>query len=192
MNETIKIFTEITPLDALKLLVENNGRPIENMAFRDTNTDKWTSGVFDSICTSSDRLPFGDAKRGPYKYCAKVTEIDPCKAPDGCHELEPWMAYVGLEPKCDSGYRCSFFYAQVGKTWIAGYDPNTTDTHYAIDVRTEWAQKHFPEHCRIRNYQEPDPFEEWYKTVKCVSVAIAPDYKHEMRQAYELGQANAK
>ena len=66
------------------------------------------------------------------------------------------------------------------------------EIHYAIDVRTEWAQENFAEHCRIRNYQEPDAFEDFCEAWALDSLQYASPkwFKGMMKQAYELGQAN--
>jgi hypothetical protein len=74
------------------------------------------------------------------------------------------MAYVGLGPiRVDlqnTSKGALYLVGYATKLWdnIADYDGatgNSPSNDYAIDVRTEWAQEHFPEHCRIRNYQEP-------------------------------------
>lgn len=120
-----------------------------------------------------------------YKEITVVTEIDPCKAPEGCPELEPWMAYVGKAPN-PNGEVPHFFIAFHG-SWSEGYCGNSRGEDYAIDVRTEWAQEHFAEHCRIRNYQEPDAFEGF---IKGTIISWDEGAVTLLREAYELGQAN--
>ena len=127
------------------------------------------------------------------------TELDPCKAPDGCPELEPWQAYVGMDnlPICTDVAKAGFPYHikwSDENHWEHGVDGSHVGHHHAIDVRTEWAQEHFPEHCRIRNYQEPDAFEEFCESWALDSLQYASPkwFKEMMRQAYELGQANPK
>ena len=44
----------------------------------------------------------------------------------------------------------------------SGVDGSNTENHHCIDVRTAWAKENYPEHCRIRNYKEPDPmYDAW-------------------------------
>jgi hypothetical protein len=79
-----------------------------------------------------------------------------------------------------------------GGSW--GWGKGKQNSHYAIDVRTAWAQEHFPEHCRIRNYQEPDALQDWMES-KFDSSALdlgAMYFTHgiDLKEIYELGQAN--
>ena len=131
------------------------------------------------------------------------TEIDPCKAPDGCPELEPWMAYVGVGDwgKTAQGQTELYFCDLLSECEWRQNEPLSKgiyfpDSHYAIDVRTEWAQEHFPEHCRIRNYQEPDAFDGWiYRHFNKTTFSESSSYVatgESLRNLYELGQANAK
>ena len=197
-NETIKTYEEITPLDALKLLVENEGRPVKGLAFKDSGDMEWRwelnlEGV--AVRSECPFLTFHDV----FEQCAAVTrEVDPCSVPEGVPPLEPWLAYVGKAgevPPLDTlrlrsggtGYHCNFANRWSGGS---GYDGNgTMGQHYAVDVRTKWAQENFPEHCRIRNYQEPDAFEEWADIVQH-DINYNPHTMHYLREAYELGQAN--
>ena len=121
-------------------------------------------------------------------------ELDPCVAPEGCPELEPWMAYVGKGQEGLSGkFKSSLdtYYGHLG-IWLDGAGGFDIDCHYAIDVRTAWSQENFPEHCRIRDYQEPDAFEEFCEAWALDSLQYASPkwFKEMMKQAYELGQAN--
>ena len=126
-------------------------------------------------------------------------ELDPCVAPDGCPELEPWMAWVGKklieedfdECGCDGtavSCGCDAYGDMHG--WVdAAY--NLIGYYYAIDVRTAWAQEHFPEHCRIRNYQEaPDAFEDWWGAGYGICTDKEKTHYQVCKEAYELGQAN--
>ena len=120
-----------------------------------------------------------------------VTEIDPCKAPEGCPELEPWLAYVGVGD--DGEYpigenQPSVFWAVADewRTYSSHGGICFSTNHYAIDVRTAFAKKHFSEHCRIRNYQEYDPFEEWYAAPHKGPATT----KSMCKEAYKLGQQN--
>ena len=127
-----------------------------------------------------------------------TTELDPCVAPDGCPELEPWMAYVGpYETDAMMGH----LWDSEGALYLAGQliwvralaqDGDFDYVHCAIDVRTAWAQEHYPEHCRIRNYQEADPFEKFCEAWALDQMQYAGPkwFKGMLKQAYELGQAN--
>lgn len=131
-----------------------------------------------------------------------VTEINPCAAPDGCPELEPWMAYVGftdvdphetiLDTSSDmSG--SSYAFDEETDTWCECYY-NLKDYHYAVDVRTAWAKEHFAEHCRIRNYQEPDAFEDLCDSL-CLDQLQHADgqvVRSMMKMAYELNPQPTK
>lgn len=200
MDETIKTYTEITPLDGLKMLVENEGLPVVKVAMRDELNEKWTEMDLLGVKVGNTTVqPFQNVKS--WKQCAKVTEIDPNKSPHGCPELEPWMAYVGMgalspiippSATLENGDN-PYFCVHKGDEHFYETDGSFDKCHHFIDVRTEWAQEHFPEHCRIRNYQEPDAFEEWFvKNYLGVCISHNPYTKHLMRKAYELGQANAK
>ena len=197
-NETIKTYTEITPLDGLKLLVENDGEQVDGLAFWNTFREKWQHNKLAGCNPTNSAAAFTSQWGWSYSKCAKVKEIDPCKSPDGCPELEPWMAYVGTEPEeiCNNPMTEGWPYWikwNDENNWDYGVDGSHDGKHHAIDVRTEWSKEHFPEHCRIRNYQEPDQFEEWFdKSDAGAALSYSPYLKHLMRQAYELGQANAK
>lgn len=191
-NETIKTYTEITPLEALKMLVENDGEPVEFIWMSSCPTLGYYRTELSGVDLTSTK-PFLNGIGSNSGHCFTCTEIDPCKAPDGCPELEPWMAYVGIMPNADGGIEGMNFFCAGETRWLRGYCGDS-GCHYAIDVRTEWAQKHFPEHCRIRNYQEPDPFKEWLKDAFCKShLNLDATYCANgamLKSLYELGQAN--
>ena len=162
MSETIKTFTEITVEEAGEMLRDNGWKPVEGLTVNTGGAwhkTEWLDGL-DLI--EGNTHPF-IAHYDAWAKCAKVTELDPCKAPDGCPELEPWMAYVG---KGDSslmkkgGFKANYSGHSNGGWSDFNCAGSSAFLHYAIDVRTAWAQEHYPEHCRIRNYQEPDPMEE--------------------------------
>jgi hypothetical protein len=122
-------------------------------------------------------------------------ELDPCVAPKGCPELEPWMAYVGIGDYYNNLakgrtelYYCDFEEDEWSQNLCDSEGIYFPDSHYAVDVRTAWAQEHFDEHVRIRNYQEPDAFEEFIKNEGIICGACM---EHSLaRRAYELGQQN--
>jgi len=124
-------------------------------------------------------------------------ELDPCVAPDGCPELEPWMAYVGkgnnllgsLTPPDVGVFDCE--QNECHTSWRSCKTFHRSYYHYAIDVRTAWAQEHFPEHCHIRNYQEaPDAFEDWWGAGYGICTDKEKTHYQVCKEAYELGQAN--
>lgn len=153
---TIKTYKEITPLEALGLLVENKGEPVEGLAFKGGFTGaRWRLGPLEFVAPKHIN-PFVTKKCAAHQ-CAKVTEIDPCKAPEGLPDLEPWMAFIGtipthFEAQLDQLYTPRSHQKRWGKLGIkvsAGF----RGMLFAIDVRTKWAQEHFPEHCEIRKYK---------------------------------------
>ena len=158
-NETITTFTEITVEQAGEMLRDNGWKPVSGVAFMGLEENGWNHVELRGIQVGNGRHKF-QAPRDLYATCATVTEINPCVAPDGCPKLEPWMAFVGNIP--------THFKAQLDQLYTPKSHPSRwgelgitrdIDLHhgmvFAIDVRTAWAQEHFPEHCRIRNYQEP-------------------------------------
>ena len=190
-NTTIKTYTEITPLEALKLLVENDGHPLKGLSFKDHPKNKWIKRTLNGISLREDVNYRFTASGQGWENCAKVTELDPCVAPDGCAELEPWMAYVGDEafplPEIVDQSMKYFACFSINDGWQSDHGPYS-DPYRAIDVRTAWSKEHFPIHCRIRNYQEPDAFEEFVKDEE-LNWRGSAEYSLAKR-AYELGQAN--
>ena len=190
-NETIKTIETFTTLAVLKLLAESGGNPLKGfvVSSREFPHIYEDASIYGVNMAGSGRFMGATAV---WYNCAKVTELDPCVAPDGCPELEPWMAYVGIGKDGDyihgedeEVYRCGVG-ASIPSWHMAG---NTIGCFKAIDVRTAWAQEHFPEHCRIRNYQEPDAFEEWIKrefhrdfNPSCTYIMVGADLK----DLYEL------
>jgi hypothetical protein len=186
----ITTHTQITILDGLKLLVASKNVPIEGYAFKRLPDDEW--GKPFSLSGVKGSIFYHDGDLGEYvaEYCAKVIEIDPCKSPDGCPELEPWMAYVGYAPNPTRTIAGTNFFNAGESRWLSGYCGDAASP-YAIDVRKEWSQREFPEHCKQRSYVEPDAFEEWLAKQKAPSVSIGFD-NFQLREAFELGQANPK
>ena len=86
-NEKITTYTPITPLEALKLLVENDGNPVEGLAFGNHRVSSDLVGI-----SIRSNLHF-ESSQGFYSKCAKVTELDPrnCQEPDAFEEFcEAW------------------------------------------------------------------------------------------------------
>lgn len=195
-SETIKQFTGITVEQAGEMLRDNGwSKPVEDMWFSSAPA----FGYFKGNLTGLDTIGVTPFLCGAAAVtnCYTCTEIDPCQAPDGCPELEPWMAYVGKGDRSKIGEnQPSIYWSYMGNGWDS-YDGHhdgifSSNNFYAIDVRTAWAQEHFPEHCRIRNYQEPDAFngllqEICFERHNTDGRSFSMD---EMKEAYELGQAN--
>ncbi len=145
--------------------------------------------------------PYNSMYKGYFIYCATVTELDPCQPPAGCcPELEPWMAYVGMGSEelgiifeDDESLESNYF--ADGDDWVGRVAGYLFHEHYAIDVRTAWAQEHFSEHCRIRNYQEaPDPFKDLCDSL-CLDQLQHADgevVRSMMKMAYELNPQPTK
>ena len=186
-NKTIKTYQEITVEEAAQLQREG----WQHFRLGDT---EWEIYNLDAISHCGCKNPFySGSSNSWHPKCAKFTEIDPCKAPDGCPELEPWMAYVGMD--VERKHRSYWAAEPNGHGWVVGFSGDgTMGQCYAIDVRTEWAQEHFPEHCRIRNYQEPDAFLDFIMR-KFEKSHLNPSATYyltgeSMKELYELGQAN--
>ena len=189
-NETIKTFTEINVEQALNLAERG-----ERLCFSsNTGTNKqWTAPMELESININRFTRFRPARwHHSFQHCATVTELDPCLSPDGCPELEPWMAYVGLGPMENAGGHHKFIGFCQGEWQDGKY--GLQEWHYAIDVRTSWAKEHFPEHVRIRNYQEPYPFNDLIQEI-CFERHNTDGRSFtmdEMQESYELGQANPK
>ena len=191
MKETIKTYTEITVEQAEELLRDNNWEPVGGLSFWNDSNHRQEGMLHGIDLTANTKFR---TLYSPYTNCATVTELDPCQAPDGRQELEPWQAYVGLgsdDLAGKFGHGHDTYWDNCG-AWIASAGGFDDKCHYVIDVRTDWAKENFPEHCRIRNYQESDPLNDMFHDIQ--------EYKHntdgycfskdEMREAYELGQQN--
>ncbi len=168
-NEKIKTYTEITVEQAFKLAAKG-----EDLCFTQDEGDGrkfWTEPTELESIHLNRTEPFKPYYCSSFKYCATVTEIDPCQAPDGCPELEPWMAYVGLGKYIPVSVNGEYYVKNSTGVWDFGYcaeySGGNARSHYAIDVRTAWAQEHFSEHVRIRNYQEPCPIQEAWDEQLC-------------------------
>ena len=146
-NETIKTYALVANIVAALRLAEAG----EKLAFRDSKTHgDYEIRTLSAIYTRNNHYPYQAG--GSFRHCYAVTELDPCRAPDGCPELEPWMAYVGLGkdiPESEGQY----YMVDSRSQWVGGFDAPCS--HYAVDVRTAWTQGEYPEHCRIRAYEEP-------------------------------------
>jgi len=192
MNEKIKIYTEVpSTIEALRLAEAG-----EQLAFRrETTEDPYIAAKLVAIKLTSS-YPYetyetkGTITRS--RHCYTFTELDPCRSPEGFPELEPWMAYVGKDLKSEDypnipdqgGNQCFFAPQRHSSVWKPGCHI-FGGGHLAIDVRTAWSQEHFPEHCRIRNYQAPDAFD-----IAWNAEPNKPCSESFARFFYELGQAS--
>ena len=132
-----------------------------------------------------------------YKYNKTITEeINPREVPAGCPELpKPYLAFI---PKTmlkglvfEAGEIWAAFDNWKDEQWdridgsgsVAEYE----HLHYAIDVRTDFANKYFPQIVEAMDYKERDPIkevEDWYWTTHGAFLSDA------LKKAYELGQRN--
>jgi hypothetical protein len=188
MSETIKQYTLVASTAGALCLAEAG----EALFFRhDKGCGNYARRKLIAIFINT-AFPYKADIGGQFESCYTMTEIDPCQSPEGFPELEPWMAYVGKDLKPEDypnipdqgGNQCFFAPQRHSSVWKPGCNI-FGGGHLAIDVRTAWSQEHFPEHCRIRNYQEPDAFDiAWdAEPNKSCSESIA-------RFFYELGQYN--
>ena len=198
-NETIKTYTEVTVAEAGELLRDNGWKPVKGMALRDCGDRSWKHCDLTGIVTDEDEEPEFHTQTNYHFKCAKVTELDPCVAPDGCPELEPWMAYVGLlSDQTRTGIQLQYpFHANepFSDDWDTTCRGGCNDAWpCCIDVRAAWSQENFPEHCRIRNYQEPDPLEDWVYDRFCKKgidpTATYMSTGQMLKDLYKLGQQN--
>jgi len=185
-NETIKTFTKVqNTVEALRLAEAG-----EELFFKLNPTDKTCINSKLVAIRITSPYPYELKSSDRFRCCYTLTEIDPCQAPDGCPELEPYMAYVGLgKDLADNG---GFYYIiNSSGHWVHRFNEATPKGHCAIATQTVWAQKHFPEHCRIRNYQEPDAFEDMWQSMEGTLPTVC-DVKYLSRMFFELGQTNSK
>jgi len=155
-KQTIKQFALVaSPAEALRLAEAG-----EKLAFRHYKSH---GGFFIRTLIAikiNKPCPYEVSVGGHFKHCFAVTEIDPCQSPDGCPDLPPWWAYVGKIKGLDYNWCEDVFKVSMcceagrGNEWTGAASTNLP-FHYAVDVRTAWAQEHFPEHCRIRAYVAP-------------------------------------
>ena len=185
-NETIKTYTEITVEQAGEMLRDNGWRAVGGVALKHGDNE-WNHVKLKGISVENGHKKFVGPHEKHFSDCATVTELDPCVAPEGCPELEPWMAYVGMECIPSLNHYTLYLPELRGLTLNLA---SSTPLHVAVDVRTAWAQEHFPEHCRIRNYQEPDAFEEFEKTSNWKTTLDLEGLTAMRKQAFEAGQAN--
>jgi hypothetical protein len=187
-NETIKQFTPITVEQAGEMLRDNGWKPVKGLYASSPCFHKDEVTLMGIAC--GHNMPFIDDTEGCWEELFTVTDINPCQAPDGCPELEPWMAYVGRTGDIPEAKNKYFAACPDHHGWSSHFSGTGTMGHYyAIDVRTEWSKREYPEHCRIRNYQEPDPLNELLFSLSksCTPQTCGNLYTAaEMRLAYEL------
>jgi hypothetical protein len=88
-----------------------------------------------------------------------TTERYPNEVPEGVTPLpEPWLAYIGVGPLPEEKRAFSRLWrlSQSSFEWI----PNNygdSYSHYAVDVRSDYAKKHWPELVAAMEYREPSP-----------------------------------
>ena len=155
-NETIKTYTPITDMSEVVKLAESG----ESIAFQGIRRH-WKTAQLQSVSVNGRSENVYFTSDGWKEKAATVAELDPCQSPDGCPDLEPWMAYVGIGVKdiqsSNYGELVSYSPNYANFCWINRNDLKTVKhyEHCAVDVRTAWSKEHFPDHCRIRAYVEP-------------------------------------
>ena len=154
-NEPIKTYALVASTGEALRIAEAG----ETLAFKNyVASGDYVISALNSIRVNNPH-PYVTVHRGPFRYAFTVTELDPCQSPNSAFDvLKPWMAYVGQGkdiPESDGKY----YLLNSSGRWNGGFcaysSLNNDRSHYAIDVRTAWAQEHFPEHCRIRAYVAP-------------------------------------
>ena len=156
-------YEPITPTEAVRLLADNNCAPVEGLAFcnHDDQPD-WVESMLVGYNPNSDCSFISEAMYA--SQCARITAEDPRKVPEGVPELpEPWLAYVGQGPEfpiCRNPLRSGWPYWiswHDEDYWSNGVDGSHVGHCHAIDVRTAFARKHFPEYVEALGYVEPKP-----------------------------------
>lgn len=154
-NETIKTYTLVaSTVEALRLA--EAGHPL---TFSSDKKGRFFHSRKLMAIKVNANYPYEVATHGHFQHCYAVTELDPCKSPDGCPELYPWMAYVGLGKDILES-EGQYYMVDSRSQWVGGFNApctnqSTQSDHYAVDVRTAWTQRNYPEHCRIRAYVAP-------------------------------------
>ena len=175
--KTEKKYTEITPLDGLEMLVENEGEPVSGMAFRDSEEDGWTESEGGRLAgVGSGGYPFIGINY-PWKYCAKVETVygygytkegEKIEAPEGFE----------IVPEGEVCPRGAMYYSVLLRTWR---EATAICASYCCEL--------------IRAYAQPiphlkDAFEAWIADNQ-IGFEDDEDFKL-AREAYELGQRNPK
>ena len=192
MNKTIKTYKTLTVAQVGEMLQQNDWKPLQGLYFRSGLNDRWYTDTLLGInCSNAEDTPF-ETSDGYLAECASVSVLDPLCVPKGCPPMSPWMAYIGYgaQPRHE-GYRRNYLMPSNSTNedfgWVSAN--GNSEFHYCVDVRKEWTQLRFPEHCKICAYQAPDACDEFindYKRRCCTDFFNAAD----IRDAYALGQAN--
>jgi len=161
--------TKLTKTEALLRLAENNETPCEDLLFSDGD-GIWKLGALYAVALESPysfrAKIYGASGYEWYRFCS-VYERKIGQVPHGIPELPyPWLAYVGLGRDipnnrpynwCLGDSEGWFTRISVANSRIANspYGSNS-GVHYAIDVRTEFAQKEFGPIVEASDYICPD------------------------------------
>jgi hypothetical protein len=185
--KTIKEYKELTPIEVAQMLHDNGMKPVEGVLLSDEPLDKWDymrplenlGRVF--VCAPTVQnmrprpFPFGSAGGVHYKHCYVVTERWPNEVPDGVAKLpQAWLAYIGLgqidegkvpsvEEQCCLWGLNPDFPAPHRRGWFSERC-GLERYHHAVDVRTPYARRCWPELVDAMEYDPPLVVEvgKWY------------------------------
>lgn len=149
----LKTYKELTPEKAFKA-------DRSKLVFKDRGDKNWIYPPTDSLAIDpkSDK-PFIIYLPNAYnskEQCAIVEERMPRDVPKGVEPLpedKPWLAYAGRVAIPADG-RIAIFHT--GGDWSESYYQGTMHGrfHIAVDVRSDWAKKHFPELVEAMEWKE--------------------------------------
>lgn len=190
--KTYRKYTEITPREALLALAENDGKPVDGFALADPDSDYAPQ----KLMGVTSREPRFEGEDCYFRKCARVEEVNPRDVPEGCTPFPghmPWLAYVPMELRKDFPINPAIYYISrshddcwcndEGDGWDMEADASLH--HYAIDVRTGFAAKEYPQIVEAMEYEEADPFEEWFENY----AGCQGSWQGHLRQAWDAAIA---
>lgn len=169
----IKIYKEVTVIELARKLGSGEVERGTVMGFRNDSRGDWTDAKIACIIIPSDCPLKACTEEGwtDWTCAALITERYPNEVPEGITPLShPWLAYVGQGPlpgKSLESVGTELYWASPHSTeWTVGgygygWAPNA---HCAVDIRTDYARKHYPELVDAMEYREPLVIREgsWY------------------------------
>lgn len=171
--KTINRYTQITPAKALELLARSGGRPVQDMAFRDSDCADWAASNLLAVDPSDDAYTFkSNITEEYFTHCAAVHSVFPNETPQGVPDLpEPFLVYAGRGRDIPNDLRYGWAYWTNKVEWVhddivfhnaRGNNNPNVDVHYAIDVRTQEAKTHFPELVAALEYPDKQSIEKQF------------------------------